>query len=171
MHVVLRRRLAGRGVRAAVGYPIVWRDRTVAALGLASEEIRAWEREALPLLDRLAPQLSAALAQAEAYEQQQRTIATLEEFGEQRQQLVAAVSHELRTPVTATLGFLETLLLRPGLGDDDRRRFLHEAASGARRLARLVDDLLVLTRTERRTLPLVASGSSRDGCWSRRSAA
>lgn len=150
-----QRRLAAAGLAAALGYPLRWGERTIAAVGLVSDHPRAWEREAVPLLDRLAPQLAAALAQAEAYEKQQRTIAMLEEFNEQRQQLVAAVSHELRTPVTATLGFLETLLSRRELSEQDRRRFLHEAAAGARRLARLVDDLLVLTRTERRTLPLL----------------
>jgi signal transduction histidine kinase len=150
-----RRLLAAHGFRSGFAYPIGWGERMIGAVGVAGDGARVWEREALPLLERLAPQVAAALAQAEAFAQQQRTIAALESLNEQRQRLVATVSHELRTPVTATLGFLETLLLRAQLSEDDRRRFLHEAAAGARRLARLVDDLLVLTRTERRTLPVI----------------
>lgn len=151
----LRSLLTSCGLHSGFAAPLGWGGETVAAVGFVAGDRRNWRREVLPLLERLGPQLAAALAQADAYEQQQQTIAALEEFDEQRQQIVAAVSHELRTPVAATLGFLETVLARPQLSADERRRFLHEAADGARRLARLVDDLLVLTRTERRALPLV----------------
>jgi two-component system, OmpR family, phosphate regulon sensor histidine kinase PhoR len=65
-----------------------------------------------------------------------------------RADFVANASHELRTPLATLLGFIETLR---GPARDDRQardRFLaimHEQAS---RMARLIDDLLSLSRIE-----------------------
>jgi two-component system phosphate regulon sensor histidine kinase PhoR len=65
-----------------------------------------------------------------------------------RADFVANASHELRTPLATLLGFIETL---QGPARDDRQardRFLgimHEQAS---RMARLIDDLLSLSRIE-----------------------
>jgi two-component system phosphate regulon sensor histidine kinase PhoR len=72
----------------------------------------------------------------------------LEEAGQMRRDFVANVSHELRTPLTALLGFVETL---KGAAKDDpvaRDRFLTIMAREADRMARLVDDLLSLSRVE-----------------------
>lgn len=65
-----------------------------------------------------------------------------------RQDFVANVSHELRTPVAAIGGWAETLAsddedVPPGV-----RRNLLRILTHARRLAALVDDLLVLARVE-----------------------
>lgn len=72
----------------------------------------------------------------------------LEEAGQMRRDFVANVSHELRTPLTALLGFVETL---KGAARDDpvaRERFLGIMEREADRMARLVDDLLSLSRVE-----------------------
>jgi len=65
-----------------------------------------------------------------------------------RAEFVANVSHELRTPLTAIAGYLETLL--GGAVEDPARarRFLEIADTHARRLRRLVDDLLQLSDAE-----------------------
>jgi two-component system phosphate regulon sensor histidine kinase PhoR len=65
-----------------------------------------------------------------------------------RADFVANASHELRTPLASLLGFVETL---QGPARDDaraRERFLAIMAEQARRMARLVDDLLSLSRIE-----------------------
>jgi signal transduction histidine kinase len=136
------------GARSVVGYPIVWQDRVVAVLGLANDRPRNWSERVLPLLDRVAPQIGAALVQAELFTDQQATAALREEF-------VANVSHELRTPLTSTIGFLRTLE-RPDVHftDEQRARFLQTARTEAERLAGLVDDLLDLTRLQRGVFPL-----------------
>jgi two-component system phosphate regulon sensor histidine kinase PhoR len=75
-------------------------------------------------------------------------ITAVEEAGQIRRDFVANVSHELRTPLTALLGFVETL---QGPARDDpkaRDRFLGIIAGEASRMARLVDDLLNLSRVE-----------------------
>ena len=71
-----------------------------------------------------------------------------------RRDFVANVSHEFKTPLTAITGFAETLL--GGALDDraNRRRFVEIIREHARRLARLTDDLLKLSRTEAGQLEL-----------------
>ncbi len=67
---------------------------------------------------------------------------------EMRADFVANASHELRTPLAALLGFIETL---QGTARDDakaRERFLAIMQEQARRMARLIDDLLSLSRIE-----------------------
>ncbi len=65
-----------------------------------------------------------------------------------RADFVANASHELRTPLAALSGFIDTLL---GPARDDaaaRQRFLEIMQSQARRMARLIEDLLSLSRLE-----------------------
>jgi two-component system, OmpR family, phosphate regulon sensor histidine kinase PhoR len=71
-----------------------------------------------------------------------------------RRDFVANVSHEFKTPLTAIQGFAETLL--SGALDDkaNRRRFVEIIREHARRLARLTDDLLKLSRIEAGRLEL-----------------
>ncbi len=64
-----------------------------------------------------------------------------------RRDFVANVSHELKTPLTVISGFAETLR-DSGLGEDDRQRFLRTIESNTRRMQRIVDDLLDLSRYE-----------------------
>jgi two-component system phosphate regulon sensor histidine kinase PhoR len=67
---------------------------------------------------------------------------------EMRADFVANASHELRTPLAALSGFIETL---QGPARDDapaRTRFLSIMQAQATRMARLIDDLLSLSRIE-----------------------
>src|SRR5262249_32902915 len=67
---------------------------------------------------------------------------------EMRADFVANASHELRTPLAALSGFIDTL---QGTARDDaqaRSRFLGIMKTQASRMARLIDDLLSLSRVE-----------------------
>jgi two-component system phosphate regulon sensor histidine kinase PhoR len=81
-------------------------------------------------------------------------VATLRDMTEARRvermrvDFVANASHELRTPLASLLGFVETL---QGPAKDDagaREKFLAIMREQAQRMARLVDDLLSLSRIE-----------------------
>ncbi|MBO9622506.1 MAG: ATPase [Sphingomonas sp.] len=65
-----------------------------------------------------------------------------------RVDFVANASHELRTPLASLLGYVETLLDDAGDDPDTRRRFLKIMNDEARRMQRLVDDLISLSRIE-----------------------
>jgi len=65
-----------------------------------------------------------------------------------RGDFVANASHELRTPLASILGFIETLQ-GPARNDEAaRRNFLTIMERQARRMSRLIDDLLSLSRIE-----------------------
>ena len=77
-----------------------------------------------------------------------REISETRRFERMRIDFVANASHELRTPLASLLGFIETL---QGPAKNDavaRTRFLAIMREQAQRMARLVDDLLSLSRIE-----------------------
>jgi len=71
-----------------------------------------------------------------------------------RRDFVANVSHEFRTPLTAIQGFSETLLGGAMNDPQNRDRFLGIILEHARRLARLTDDLLMLSKMDADRLEL-----------------
>ncbi len=75
-------------------------------------------------------------------------LSPLRRVEEMRADFIANASHELRTPLAALLGFIETL---QGTAKDDsvaREKFLAIMRGQATRMARLIDDLLSLSRIE-----------------------
>ena len=60
-------------------------------------------------------------------------------------EFVADVSHELKTPITSIMGYADTLL-EGEYEKETQDKFLNVIASEARRMARLVTDLLTLSR-------------------------
>jgi two-component system phosphate regulon sensor histidine kinase PhoR len=75
-------------------------------------------------------------------------LSPLRRVEEMRADFIANASHELRTPLAALLGFIETL---QGTAKDDpvaREKFLAIMQGQATRMARLIDDLLSLSRIE-----------------------
>jgi two-component system, OmpR family, sensor histidine kinase KdpD len=93
-----------------------------------------------------------ALERAELYALQ---AARIEDFAERevvREAFLAVLSHELRTPVTTIFG-ASALLTR---GEDDETGLLGDIRDEADRLRRIVDDLLVLSRSERGAIQVEA---------------
>jgi two-component system phosphate regulon sensor histidine kinase PhoR len=83
-------------------------------------------------------------------------LVTLEDVSERlaaarmRADFVANASHELRTPLASLTGFIETLL-GPARDDPEAsEKFLRIMLDQARRMRRLIDDLLSLSRIEMR---------------------
>src|SRR5262245_42693404 len=77
-----------------------------------------------------------------------RDVTDLERVETMRRDFFANVSHELRTPLTVLCGFLETIA-DAGVSDGElMRRSLPLMTEQARRMQRLVKDLLTLSRLE-----------------------
>ena len=132
--------LAGYAVAAAALRPVEAMRRKAAGI---SEE-RPGERLPIPPADdeihRLGETLNAMLVR-------------LESALEREKGFVADASHELRTPLASLKTELE-LALRRDRTAEELRRALQSAGEEADRLSRLADDLLVLARSDRGTLPL-----------------
>ncbi|MCI8383385.1 MAG: cell wall metabolism sensor histidine kinase WalK [Clostridia bacterium] len=62
-----------------------------------------------------------------------------------RKEFVADVSHELKTPITSIMGYADTLL-EGEYDKETQTKFLNVIATEARRMAKLVTDLLTLSR-------------------------
>lgn len=79
-----------------------------------------------------------------------RDLTPLRRVEEMRADFVANASHELRTPLASLSGFIETLQ-GPARNDSvSRDRFLGIMKEQATRMARLIDDLLSLSRIEQK---------------------
>ncbi len=68
-----------------------------------------------------------------------------------RKEFVADVSHELKTPITSIMGYADTLL-EGDYDDETRTKFLSVISTEARRMAKLVTDLLTLSRYDNKKI-------------------
>lgn len=142
---LLGRHIVGQDVRLALRHPAAIELLTapggvrepvripIAGLGMTGQ---SWELDIQPL------------------EQDRNLALLLDQSGRQateqmRVDFVANASHELRTPLAGLLGFIETLR-DPVAGNDKatRARFLAIMDGEARRMQRLLDDLMSLSRIE-----------------------
>ena len=72
----------------------------------------------------------------------------VDEIEQLKNELVATVSHELKTPLAAIKAYTATLREHPNLYEAHREEFLGVVEDQADRLARVVDDMLLITRVE-----------------------
>ena len=101
------------------------------------------EQEADAFLVALAAQIAVGVENARRSERERATIDRMAELNRMKSSFLANISHELRTPLTAVIGFARTLQGRgTSLADDERLRLLDRIETQARRLHRLVEDLL-----------------------------
>jgi two-component system phosphate regulon sensor histidine kinase PhoR len=65
-----------------------------------------------------------------------------------RRDFVANVSHELRSPLTSLVGFIETMLNGQVNDAETQQKFLYIMDEEAKRMTRLIDDILSLSKVE-----------------------
>jgi signal transduction histidine kinase len=118
------------------------------AVGVLARE-RRLHQEAQEAMERIAEEGRRALVAEKA------TVARLQQVDLAKTEFVAVASHEFRTPLAGIIGVLSTLRSHGDQIDEALRAELLEGASAqATRLARLVDDLLTVSRIEGGALPL-----------------
>lgn len=112
------------------------------------------ETEAAAALD-VGRDLGAAILNVRTYEREHRLVKELQALDTYKSQLIATVSHELKNPLTSVLGHLEILESVEGLPAPVRTS-LNAMERGARRLGRVVDDLLLLSKVGDPDNPVIA---------------
>jgi PAS domain S-box-containing protein len=132
-------------IRAGDGRPLFWQGilTDITTSHLTAERLA----EALDREQEAAHQLTAALERERAAAEHLRAV------DEMKTTFLQAVSHDLRTPLTTILGIALTLEHRAdGLPARDLADLLHRLSGNARKLDRLLGDLLDLDRLARGTL-------------------
>ncbi len=125
--VAIRHPAAAQALATADGHP-------VELVGIGSRD-RRWEMRVAPI--------SGGLSVVNLVDRTQHAAAE-----RMRVDFVANASHELRTPLASILGYIETLGEEAGEEPALRARFLKIMMDEARRMQRLVEDLLSLSRIE-----------------------
>ena len=77
-----------------------------------------------------------------------RMLERLEDAFARQRAFVSDASHELRTPLTVVRGQLEVLARQPAVSREDVQRVTRLVSAETERMERLVDDLLLLAKTE-----------------------
>lgn len=133
-----------RGLRK-VSIALVVNERPVGMLVLQDAALHGVERR---LLGTFANQAALAVDRARLREQALRT-RLLEEIDRWRRALMGAASHDLRTPLAAVKTAVSSLRQADArLSEDDRAELLQLIEQQSDRLARLVTNLLDMTRIE-----------------------
>jgi two-component system phosphate regulon sensor histidine kinase PhoR len=142
-------RLVGRDLAATLRHPAVLAAADAVLRGersriVAFEMTAPVERHLSAHLARLSPHAAGGAAAVLVL----HDLTDVKRSERMRADFVANASHELRTPLATLVGFIETLR-GPARDDPEARdRFLAIMAEQAGRMARLVDDLLSLSRIE-----------------------
>ncbi len=135
--------------RAALVMPIASSSQT-APLGVLVAGVspnRALDEGYRSFYELLAAQVSVAVRNAQAYEEERRRSEMLAEIDRAKTTFFSNVSHEFRTPLTLMLGPLEDALYDPQLAPAQRER-ISVAHRNSLRLLKLVNTLLDFSRIE-----------------------
>jgi signal transduction histidine kinase len=72
----------------------------------------------------------------------------LKEIDQLKSDFISVVSHELRTPITSIRAFAELIIMKPGMPEEKRNKMLTIINIETKRLTRLINDILDLTKIE-----------------------
>lgn len=141
----LERELSG-SVGAATAHAMI--GQIVGRSSVSVEDLLAVADESAELLE-YSSRLEAQSAELSRTARQLREAnALLTQISEQKDAFLSQVSHELRTPMTSIRAFSELMRDTEQLSDADQKRFANIIHDEARRLTRLLDDLLDLSVLE-----------------------
>ncbi|HUF54776.1 MAG TPA: GAF domain-containing protein [Dehalococcoidia bacterium] len=141
--------LKAMGIRAAMIVPIIRSGLGTGTLTFALKRAGVFQEPDLQLATDLASRVGVALENARLYQQSLAMQEELRLAAESKDEFLGMVSHELRTPVTTLYGSARILATRGEmLSAEDRQDLSNDLQRESERLARLIEDLLVLARVE-----------------------
>lgn len=146
-------RSIGIGETQVIAAPLVIRNEPLGVLILQSASGIGHLKGVLSGIGLLA---SAAIDNANRYDAEKEAVAELKKLDRLKNEFVSTASHELRSPLTSITEYAKTLLRRGDeFSDEQRREFLQIIDKQARQLARLVDDLLTVSKMEEGKITMV----------------
>jgi PAS domain S-box-containing protein len=148
-----RRGLAGAGHHAVLAVPLQVKGEIIGVISTAHREVRTFSQAEIDLLQAFADQAALAMRNVQLFAREQTARAEAEAANRAKDQFLALLAHELRNPL-APIVTAAVLLRRP-----DAPPAVVEQAAGiverqAKTLARLLDDLLDVSRITRGRIEL-----------------
>jgi len=131
---------ADGGNRTMIFLPLVSRGQTIGIAACVSTEANPFTTTDLPLFGELARRASLAIDNARLYLESQQAVRA-------REEVLAIVSHDLRNPLSAVSLGASLLQMSGTLSEDDREQ-IDTIEVSAKRMSRLIADLLDVTRLE-----------------------
>ena len=125
--------------RSLILIPLVTRGRATGIVTVAAPEGKVFTRDDLTLASELARHGALAIDNARLYTESQQAVSA-------REEVLAIVSHDLRNPLSA-ITLASSLLETSSLSSEDQEQ-LQVIHLSANRMARLIEDLLDVTRLE-----------------------
>jgi signal transduction histidine kinase len=144
----LRNRCNAEGYESVALVPLQFGGRRVGLLQLADRRAGLLSPEKVALWESLAGHVAVGLAKFRAEEALRESEAALKDTDRRKNEFLAVLSHELRNPLAPIRNSL-FLLERAAPGADQAQRALAIIDRQVGHLARLVDDLLDVTRISR----------------------
>lgn len=148
------RRIGGLPVRSYLTTPVLSRSgELLGGLFFGHSEPGVFTGRVERILGSIAAQSAVAIDHAWLYEAERRARAEAETANQAKDRFMASLSHELRTPLSPVLAVIATLEMDPRMSPDALER-LATIRRNVELEARLIDDLLDLTRITRGKLEL-----------------
>lgn len=126
--------------RNIVFLPLVSRGQTIGVAAAVSREDRPFTAADMPLFTELARRASISIDNARLYRESQQAVRA-------REEVLAIVSHDLRNPLNAVILGASLMQTSRTLAEEDREQ-VETIAVSAKRMTRLIADLLDVTRLE-----------------------
>jgi len=145
---VLNPILREKGIKSLLGAPLISRGKVLGVIHVGTLRPHVFDDEERTLLELAASRAAAGLERALVHEE-------LIRLDHVRHSFITIASHELRTPAAAVLGAALTLVDQADrLSSEDEWRLKEMLAEQSKRLARLIDQLLDVSRLETKALEL-----------------
>lgn len=167
LHPFNRKLVSMVQVKSFIAVPLKTHDEVIGTLSVDRTHDQALTQDDLDVLITLASQVAIALDNAHAYREiaslnaglearvMERTAeleaanARLKQLDRLKSQFLAHVSHELRTPLTSIVGFADNMIEGlVGSLNIKQEQYLTRIKANGTRLARMITDLLDLSRVE-----------------------
>jgi signal transduction histidine kinase/ActR/RegA family two-component response regulator len=167
LHPLNQQLVTMTGAKSLISVPLKVKDVILGSLTVEHATEHALTQEDLEVITTLASQVAIALDNTQAYSEiealnlglearvHERTAeleaanAKLKQMDRLKSQFLAHVSHELRTPLTSIVGFTDNMLEGlVGSVNLKQEQYLSRIKANGTRLARMITDLLDLSRVE-----------------------